>query len=60
MNGMTGGDYYNVHLSAQSSAEYATRYFLTDHLGSTRAIVDEIGTHLASYDYYPFGLGMPG
>ncbi|RNC79857.1 MAG: hypothetical protein ED557_12015 [Balneola sp.] len=53
-------DYYDLELSAQSSAEYATRYFLKDHLGSTRAIVDEIGTHLDSYDYYPFGLEMPG
>ncbi len=53
-------DYYDLKLSAQSSTEYATRYFLKDHLGSTRAIVDEIGTHLASYDYYPFGLEMPG
>ncbi len=53
-------DYYDLNLSAQNSTEYATRYFLKDHLGSTRAIVDEIGTHLASYDYYPFGLEMPG
>ncbi len=53
-------DYYDLKLSAQASTEYATRYFLKDHLGSTRAIVDEIGTHLASYDYYPFGLEMPG
>ncbi len=53
-------DYYYLKLSAQSSSEYATRYFLKDHLGSTRAIVDEVGTHLDSYDYYPFGLEMPG
>lgn len=58
--GMTGLDYYDINLSAVNASEYATRYMLKDHLGSTRAIVDEIGTHLASYDYYPFGLEMPG
>lgn len=57
--GMTGLDYYYINLSAVNASEYATRYLLKDHLGSTRAIVDEIGTHLASYDYYPFGLEMP-
>jgi len=34
-------------------------YYLTDHLGSTRAVVDDQGTVLETFDYYPFGLLMP-
>ena len=35
------------------------RYYITDHLGSTRAVVDEAGNVLETFDYYPFGLLMP-
>ena len=31
------------------------RYFLTDHLGSVRSIVDQTGTVKERNDYYPFG-----
>lgn len=37
----------------------ARRYYITDHLGSTRAVVDNNGTVLETFDYYPFGLLMP-
>ncbi len=30
-------------------------YYLADHLGSTRALVDEAGAVTASYDYWPCG-----
>jgi RHS repeat-associated protein len=30
-------------------------YFVTDHLGSTRALVDSTGDVQATYDYYPYG-----
>jgi RHS repeat-associated protein len=30
-------------------------YFITDHLGSTRVIVDNAGNITAQYNYYPFG-----
>jgi RHS repeat-associated protein len=30
-------------------------YFITDHLGSTRVIVDANGTVKGQYNYYPFG-----
>ncbi len=30
-------------------------YYLTDHLGSTRSLVDEEGTVTAIYDYWPYG-----
>ncbi|RMG20441.1 MAG: RHS repeat-associated core domain-containing protein [Methanobacteriota archaeon] len=35
-------------------------FYLKDHLGSTRAVVDINGEVKESYDYYPFGLHMPG
>jgi RHS repeat-associated protein len=34
---------------------YDINYFITDHLGSTRVIVDNSGTIKAQYNYYPFG-----
>jgi len=37
----------------------ARRYYITDHLGSTRAVVDDGGNVLETFDYYPFGLLMP-
>ena len=30
-------------------------YFVKDHLGSTRVVVDEFGDVVEAYDYYPFG-----
>jgi RHS repeat-associated protein len=33
-------------------------YFITDHLGSVRAVVDEGGTVRQTRDYYPFGMEM--
>lgn len=35
-------------------------YYLKDHLGSTRAVMNTNGAVVESYDYYPFGLKMPG
>jgi len=41
--------------------EGSTRlYYHRDHLGSTRAVVNASGTVVGTYDYYPFGLEMPG
>ena len=31
------------------------KYYLTDHLGSTRSLLDEEGTVTAAYDYWPYG-----
>ena len=36
--------------------EYGTRYFLNDHLGSVRAIVNQNGVVTAEYDYMPYGM----
>ncbi len=38
----------------------ARRYYLIDHLGSTRLVRNNSGTILSTFDYYPFGLLMPG
>ena len=35
-------------------------FYIKDHLGSTRAVVNETGGVVESHDYYPFGLQMPG
>jgi RHS repeat-associated protein len=35
-------------------------YYIKDHLGSIRSVIDEAGIVKESYDYYPFGLKMPG
>lgn len=36
-----------------------TRYFYTDHLGSTRAVTNASGSILARYDFLPFGEAVP-
>ena len=33
----------------------SARYYLADHLGSTRSLVDEEGSVTAAYDYWPYG-----
>ena len=36
-------------------ASSGKRYYLTDHLGSTRSLLDEEGAVIAAYDYWPYG-----
>ena len=38
-----------------TSSGMATRYFLTDHLGSVRQVVAADGSVIEQNDYYPFG-----
>ncbi len=53
-----GGSLSGDHLGLiQSSARY---YYLKDHLGSVRMIIDKNGKLKAYDDYYPYGLVMPG
>ena len=35
------------------------RYYITDHLGSTRVVLSNAGTVLERYDYYPYGGIVP-
>jgi RHS repeat-associated protein len=39
----------------KTNNSYDINYFITDHLGSTRAIVSANGSILEQKDYYPFG-----
>ncbi len=43
-----------------AEATTTTRYALNDHLGSVRAVVDQTGTLLQTYDYGPFGELLQG
>ena len=42
-------------LAESGGADYKATYFITDHLGSTRAVVDSLGTVLQQNDFLPFG-----
>jgi RHS repeat-associated protein len=39
----------------KTNSAYDINYFITDHLGSTRVIIDNAGEIKAQYNYYPFG-----
>jgi len=41
-------------------ADGSRRYYVKDHLGSIRAVLDGSGSVKEARDYYPFGLPMPG
>lgn len=41
-----------------NGSSFVYEYFLTDHLGNTRAIVDHTGAVKQIQDYYPFGMEM--
>ena len=41
------------------SSSYAVDYYITDHLGSVRAIINAGGTIVEQNDYYPFGTRHP-
>jgi RHS repeat-associated protein len=39
---------------------FARRYYIADHLGSIRAVINQSGTVVEARDHYPYGLMMPG
>jgi RHS repeat-associated protein len=39
---------------------YTRRYYIADHLGSIRAVINQSGTVVEARDHYPYGLMMPG
>ncbi|WP_270487173.1 RHS repeat domain-containing protein [Butyricimonas synergistica] len=44
-----------IRTNVSNSGETEVNYFMTDHLGSVRAIVDNNGVVKERNDYYPFG-----
>ncbi|GAB5410184.1 MAG: hypothetical protein BalsKO_25490 [Balneolaceae bacterium] len=55
-NILSGGDIVGTRAASSSFTEY----FIKDHLGSTRAIENNINNPIAYFDYYPFGKLMTG
>src|SRR5690554_6446961 len=51
-------DIYGNELVGRQKANGDRRFYIYDHLGSTRQVVSENNTIVASYDYYPFGMVM--
>ena len=50
------GGYIEVNNAASSSPQYNYRWYLTDHQGSNRAVMDASGNILQSSYYYPYGI----
>ena len=66
--GPGGVESYVYNAAGQVIAEYTTettgletglRWMMTDHLGSTRLVLDEAGGIKQRYDYFPFGEELP-
>ena len=38
-----------------NGSDWTAHYYITDHLGSTRAVTDTLGNVLATFDYTPYG-----
>ncbi|MBO6522699.1 MAG: RHS repeat-associated core domain-containing protein [Balneolaceae bacterium] len=54
-NLISGGDVIGTVTSGGSK-----EYFIKDHLGSTRTVVNSSGSAVAYFDFYPYGKLMPG
>lgn len=45
--------------NGNSINDYSFQYYLKDHLGNTRQVINEAGTLLQETEYFPFGLEIP-
>jgi RHS repeat-associated protein len=52
---LTRSYYGNADIPGNDPSVSAARYYMTDHLGSTRSVWDETGNEVASFEYTPFG-----
>lgn len=55
----TGEGQWIASLDTNNIPLYRYHYYLTDHPGNVRLVVDEKGTLIQKADYYPFGLAIP-
>jgi RHS repeat-associated protein len=51
---------HTVYRTITIKRDHQSQYFVKDHLGSPRVVVDGKGAVLSHTDYYPFGMVMPG
>jgi RHS repeat-associated protein len=51
---------HTVYRTITIKRDHQSQYFVKDHLGSPRVVVDGKGAVLSHTDYYPFGMIMPG
>src|SRR5690625_4862743 len=61
---LSGASYWTISTPSgeaigRMTTSGAASYYVKDHLGSVRAVVNSSGTVLETRDYYPFGLEMP-
>jgi hypothetical protein len=54
-----GKSHTRILIAIKVENQPSSQYFLTDHMGSVRAVVDEAGVLIGWDDYYPFGLVIP-
>jgi RHS repeat-associated protein len=54
------GRSHTVYRTITIKRDHQSQYFVKDHLGSPRVVVDGKGAVLSHTDYYPFGMVMPG
>ena len=54
------GRSHTVYRTITIKRDHQSQYFVKDHLGSPRVVVDGKGSVLSHTDYYPFGMVMPG
>ncbi len=57
---LTCSDWTSVRSFTTDGVDATRYYYLTDHLGSTRVVLNDEGVVTDFSDYYPFGLEMPG